>query len=104
MALPAYCFNRLKAGICIIGCVYAYICIMKNEITIPVLKEEDLIAANMRRDKYAHVRDLQALELNEAIATRLLAKDRNQVKCEKCGKEFAAGLTTNVVMTCPECK
>jgi hypothetical protein len=77
---------------------------MKNEITIPVLREEDHVSANLRRDKYAHTRDLQALEFNEAIVTRLLANDKNQVKCQKCGKEFAAGTTTNVVFFCPECK
>jgi predicted Zn-ribbon and HTH transcriptional regulator len=77
---------------------------MKDEITIPVLKEEDFIAATKRRDKYSLVRDIQALEFNGAIASRLLAIDRNQVKCEKCGKEFAAGITTKAVMNCPECK
>jgi predicted Zn-ribbon and HTH transcriptional regulator len=77
---------------------------MKNEITIPVLKEEDFIAANKRRDKYSLVRDLQALEFNRAITSRLLVKEINQVKCEKCGKEFAAGIITNSPMNCPECK
>lgn len=81
---------------------------MKNEIIIPQhlpdLKEEGFIAATQRRDKYSLVRDLQALEFNGAIATRLLAIDRNQIKCEKCGKEFAAGITTKSFLTCPECK
>ena len=77
---------------------------MKDEITIPVLKEEDFIAATKRRDKYSLVRDLQALEFNNAITSRLLEKDRNQVKCEKCGKEFAAGITTSSPVNCPECK
>ncbi len=51
---------------------------MKNEATIPDhfpdLNEEDLKAAAQRREKYALVRDLQAKEANEAIASRL-AKD-----------------------------
>jgi DNA-directed RNA polymerase subunit RPC12/RpoP len=77
---------------------------MKDEIIIPILREENLVAANMRRDKYSLTRDLQALEFNGAIVTRLLAKDKNQVKCEKCGKEFAAGITTNTSLNCPECR
>jgi hypothetical protein len=77
---------------------------MKNEIIIPVLKEEDFVAANKRRDTYALTRDLQASESNTAIAARLLLKDKNQVKCEKCGKEFAAGITSAESLTCPECK
>ena len=86
------------------GYVYSYLRIMKNEITIPVLKEEDFIAATIRREKYSLGRDLQAKKFNEAIASRLLAIDRNQVKCEKCGKEFGAGITTKDIMNCPECK
>ena len=72
---------------------YSYLCIMKNEIIIPVPKEEDFVAANKRRDKYALVRDLQALELNGAIAARLLSESKNQIKCEKCGKEFTAEIS-----------
>jgi hypothetical protein len=56
---------------------------MKNEIIIPVLKEEDFVAANKRRDTYALTRDFQALEFNEAIATRLLTTASEQVKSEK---------------------
>lgn len=81
---------------------------MKDEITIPEifpdLTEEAFIAANKRRDTYSHARDLKALEFNGAIATRLLAEDKNQVKCEKCGKEFAAGSTTKGLLNCPACK
>lgn len=77
---------------------------MKNEIDIPVLKEEDSVAANIRRDNYSLVRDKQNLEFNGAIATRLLAKDINQVKCEKCGKEFTAEPGTQGPMMCAECK
>ena len=77
---------------------------MKDEIIIPVLKEEDFVAANKRRDTYALTRDLQALESNEAIAARLLAMDRNLVKCDKCGKEFAAGITSAGSLTCPDCR
>jgi hypothetical protein len=77
---------------------------MKDEITIPVLRKDDFVAANKRRDTYALTRDLQATESNEAIAARLLANARNQIKCEKCGKEFAAGITATGPMTCPDCK
>jgi formamidopyrimidine-DNA glycosylase len=77
---------------------------MKDEITIPVLKEEDLITAAERRRKYSISRDLQAMEFNGAIASRLLAQDKNQIKCEKCGKEFAAGITTKDLTICPDCK
>lgn len=77
---------------------------MKNDIIIPIPKEEDFVAANKRRDKYALARDLQALEFNVAIATRLLLESKNQIKCEKCGKEFAAGLTSKDSQICPECK
>ncbi len=52
---------------------------MKDEIiiseNIPDLNEEDLKAADKRRDEYALVRDLQAKEDNEAIERRL-AKDK----------------------------
>ena len=77
---------------------------MKNDITIQLTKDEDFVAANKRRDDYALLRDLKALELNEAIATRMLSEIRNQVKCEKCGKEFSAGLTSKDFLICPECK
>jgi hypothetical protein len=81
-----------------------YLCSMKDEITIPVLKEEDFVAANLRRDTYALKRDIQALEFNGAIATRLLAEKKNIVKCEKCGKEFSAGITSDNSLNCPDCK
>jgi len=77
---------------------------MKDEIIIPVLKEEDFVAANLRRDKYAQSRDLLAMESNKAIATRLLAQSRNQIKCDKCGREFEAGISSSGSLTCPECK
>jgi hypothetical protein len=48
---------------------------MKNEIIIPDhfpdLKEEDIKAADKRRENYSLVRDLQAKKDNEAIAHRL---------------------------------
>jgi hypothetical protein len=54
---------------------------MENKITVPDhfpdLKEEDLKAAAKRRENYALVRDLQAKEYNEAIASRL-AKDKEK--------------------------
>ncbi|TAL66436.1 MAG: hypothetical protein EPN88_08440 [Bacteroidetes bacterium] len=77
---------------------------MKDEIIIPVLKEEDFVAATKRRDIYSLKRDLQALEFNSAIATRLLADEKHKVKCEKCGKEFDAGNTPKESLTCPECE
>jgi hypothetical protein len=77
---------------------------MKDELLIPVPKEEDFVAANKRRDKYAVTRDLQAIEFNGAIAARLLSEKRNQIKCEKCGREFEAGLTITDSPSCPDCK
>ena len=77
---------------------------MKNEIYVPILKEEDFVAANIRRDKYSLVRDKQALEFNGAIASRLLAQEINHIKCEKCGKEFAVDIKTQGSVKCSECK
>ena len=77
---------------------------MGKEIDIPIVKEEDIIAANMRRDKYSLKRDVQAREFNEAIVTRLLAESARHIKCEKCGKEFTSGSKENEVLSCPECR
>ena len=77
---------------------------MKNEIEIPIQKEEDFVAANLRRDKYSQTRDLQAMEFNTAIASRLLAMDKHKVKCEKCGKEFTADAISEGLTKCPECR
>ena len=82
--------------------LYSYLCIMKNDISIPLTKEEDFVAANKRRDLYAQKRDIQALEFNAAIVARELAESKNQVKCEKCGKQFAADDKDSQI--CPECK
>jgi len=76
---------------------------MKNPIIIPVPKEEDIAALNKRRDNYAATRDLQALEFNDAIIKRLQAEARHLIKCDKCGKEFAAGTPAGTSLTCPEC-
>ena len=76
---------------------------MKNEPEIPIQKEEDMVAANLRRDNYSRTRDLQAQEFNSAIASRLLTKDKSPVKCDKCGKEFSSG-TTSDITKCPECR
>ncbi len=76
---------------------------MKNEIDIPLQKQEDLVAANVRRDNYSQSRDLQASEFNNAIASRLRVKDQNQVKCEKCGKEFTSQVISGFTK-CPECR
>ncbi len=77
---------------------------MRDEINIPVLKDEDIVAANMRRDKYSITRDIKAREFNEAIANRLLAESRNRIKCEKCGKEFETDISEKDLKLCPECK
>jgi hypothetical protein len=77
---------------------------MKNEIDIPIQKEEDFVAANIRRDNYSRIRDIQALEFNTAIASRLLARDKSQVKCDKCGKEFAVDTDTKDLTKCPDCR
>lgn len=76
---------------------------MKNPIIIPVPKEEDIAALNKRRDNYAATRDLQALEFNDAIIKRMQAEARHLIKCDKCGKEFASGTSTDTSLTCPEC-
>jgi hypothetical protein len=51
---------------------------MKDEIIIPAhlpdVKEEDIKIATKRREKYSLLRDIQAKEFNDAIASRL-AKD-----------------------------
>jgi hypothetical protein len=44
---------------------------MKNEITIPLVREENLVAAGKRRERYSLSRDIQAEEFNSAIAKRL---------------------------------
>jgi Zn finger protein HypA/HybF involved in hydrogenase expression len=77
---------------------------MENEINLQVKREGNFIAAENRSDKYALKRNLQALEFNEAIITRELAEARNQIKCEKCGKEFSAGIDSKDSLVCPKCK
>jgi predicted Zn-ribbon and HTH transcriptional regulator len=77
---------------------------MKDDIIIPLAKEEDFVAANKRRDTYALTRDLQAREFNQAIVTREGMEAKNLIKCDKCGKEFAAGVTSKDSSTCPSCK
>jgi hypothetical protein len=55
---------------------------MKNEITIPeyfpIAKEEDLKAADKRREDYSRIRDLQAKLDNEAIALRLASEEKRK--------------------------
>jgi hypothetical protein len=57
---------------------------MKNELTIPehfpYQNEENQKANAKRREKYAILRDLQAIENNEAIARRL---EKDKEKQEK---------------------
>ena len=52
---------------------------MKDEIIIPLVKEENLKAAVNRREKYSIKRDVQAAEFNTAIANRL-AKDAEKLE------------------------
>jgi hypothetical protein len=56
---------------------------MSHEITIPAhfpeLREEDVKAADKRREKYSHSRDLLAKENNDAIALRM-ARDKEMEK------------------------
>jgi len=44
---------------------------MKDEITIPVLKVEDVVAAANRRENYSLKRDIQAKEFNDDILSRM---------------------------------
>lgn len=84
--------------------LYSYLRAMKNEIDIPIQKEEDFVAANLRRDKYSQTRDLQAQEYNTAIASRLLSQNKTEVKCEKCGKQFTVDATSKDLLKCPDCR
>jgi hypothetical protein len=84
--------------------VYSYLCPMKNNIVIPVPKEEDKVAATKRRETYAATRDLQAREFNDAISKRILMDAKNKTKCEKCGKEFMAVDKSEGSQICPDCK
>ena len=77
---------------------------MKKEIEIPVIREENLVAANMRREKYSITRDVQAREFNEAIVARLLSESVKKIKCEKCGKEFSVPKTDESLLKCPDCR
>jgi predicted Zn-ribbon and HTH transcriptional regulator len=91
---------------------------MKTEELIPdhfpQMKEEDLVAATQRREKYSVMRDLQAQEFNGAIISRM-EKDKekleaaggesgNPIKCLKCGKEFSIGIDSENLKYCPDCK
>jgi len=51
---------------------------MKEEITIPLVKEENLIAAVNRRERYSLKRDVQAEEFNRAIAKRIIKDEEKQ--------------------------
>lgn len=80
-----------------------YLCRMiKKEVTIPLMKVEDVSASNMRRENYALKRDQQNSEVNEAIAARLL-RTAILKKCNKCGKSFTSH-TTEDMLSCPECR
>jgi predicted Zn-ribbon and HTH transcriptional regulator len=77
---------------------------MKKDKNTTASNKEDDAARNKRRENYARTRDLQALDFNEAIAKRKDLKDRNLVKCEKCGKEFEADLNSKEPLICPDCR
>jgi len=77
---------------------------MKKNKDIQTPKEEDNAARKKRRENYALSRDMLASDFNEAIAKRKDLKDRNLVKCEKCGKEFTSGTSADNAVICPDCR
>jgi uncharacterized protein YbaR (Trm112 family) len=88
---------------------------MKDEITIPVLKVEDLIRAADRREEYSRRRDLQAQDFNEAIFIRQANDTDKQesvqseigkvVSCKKCEKDFTISMPVKEeTIYCPDCK
>jgi len=77
---------------------------MKDNIVVPLPKEEDKVAASKRRESYAATRDLQAMEFNNAIAKRILMDSKNIIKCNKCGKEFTATGNSEGNLICPDCQ
>jgi hypothetical protein len=77
---------------------------MKDELNVPLLREEDFVAANLRRDNYSLKRDLQAQEFNDAIVSRMVANQKNKLKCSKCGKEYEAGVGEQDLLNCPDCR
>lgn len=77
---------------------------MKKNKDIQDPQKEGNTARRKRRENYALTRDLQASDFNEAIAKRKDLKDRHLVKCEKCGKEFEAIMSSEDSTICPECK
>jgi hypothetical protein len=76
---------------------------VKNNLIIPVPKQEDLDALKKRRENYAAKRDVQATENNQAISQRLLTENRNFIKCSTCGKEFPSGKAADASLICPDC-
>ena len=64
---------------------------MKDEISIPLGKEQDLVAADKRRYSYSLKRDLQASEYNEAITMRLAA-EKNLAKRAEESQEPQSGI------------
>jgi hypothetical protein len=64
---------------------------MKDDISIPLGKEEDLVAADKRRYSYSVKRDLQASEFNEAITMRLAA-EKNLAKRAEESTELQSGI------------
>ena len=64
---------------------------MKDEISIPIGKEQDLVAADKRRYSYSLKRDLQASEFNDAITLRLAA-EKNLAKRAEESIELQSGI------------
>ncbi len=64
---------------------------MKDEISIPLGKEQDLVAADKRRYSYSLKRDLQASEFNDAISMRLAA-EKNLAKSAEVSTEQQSGI------------
>ena len=88
---------------------------MKDELTIPVPKVEDLISAADRSVEYSRRRDLLAKDFNEAIFSRLAkeienpesiqSEDRKSVSCKKCEKDFTISIPIKEeTIHCPNCK
>jgi predicted Zn-ribbon and HTH transcriptional regulator len=75
---------------------------MKDEDSIFIQRKEDPVALEIRRQEYALKRDQHAVENNQAIAKRLIIKEKNMIKCSRCGREFSAGIVSPENI-CPDC-
>jgi DNA-directed RNA polymerase subunit RPC12/RpoP len=75
---------------------------MKDDDPIFSQKEKDQAASEVRRLDYALKRDHILVEYNQAIVKRFSLKEKNIIKCSRCGKEFPAGNVTEEKI-CPDC-